>query len=340
MRRLAKAFLLVFLLGLSIEVAVRISGHAGPFVTDPAFHARPGASYWQYRADRQFTVYGPTDLRTGPLGERRHGPRGPKTGPLVAVFGDSFTFGQAVADHETWPAQLEAALRPRFPGVRVMNFGVQGHSLRMIVAHAQERLQTIRPALVVLAFIGDDLDPGREQKHVDRFGYLARGGPDQPIDRTSELLRAIARQSHGLLWFKHWLMRVVPSSENPEPSALIATVETREQPVAVLPANLPVLIESLADTPLILAELDLAETKKSRWLRRELERRLPEVSLVYMPPNFSSAPDSVWRVPGDGHPSGPAHAIYASTLVPAVSQALEKPAAADALIGTAPGKTP
>ena len=71
--------------------------------------------------------------------------------PILAV-GDSFTFGAEVADHETWPAQLQ-----KITGRRVLNGGVNGYGFDQIVLRAEALAPLYRPEAIVVAFIADDI---------------------------------------------------------------------------------------------------------------------------------------------------------------------------------------
>jgi lysophospholipase L1-like esterase len=77
--------------------------------------------------------------------------RTPGMGPILAV-GDSFTFGQDVADLETWPAQLQ-----RLCGRQVLNGGVSGYGFDQIVLRAERLAAVHKPATVVVSFIADDI---------------------------------------------------------------------------------------------------------------------------------------------------------------------------------------
>lgn len=321
MRALGKIALAILLGLVSIEVAARLSGQARLYASDPAFQAAAEGSYWHYRANRSFSVYGSTQLQTGPWGERRHSHAGSASGPVIAVFGDSFTFGQAVESDQTWPALVEVSLQTKFPGSRVLNFGVQGHSLRMIIEHAGARLPTIKPAAVVLAFIADDLDPSREQKHVDRFGYLARGAPAIPVSWNTETLRAIGRQSHALLLLKHALDRRTPRPAGVNRDSPAPPMKSPSDRFALSDA-LRGLLAELDGIPILLAELDLRTTLASSQLRSRLAQDFPRTPLIYLPAQFANTPEELWRVPGDGHPSAKAHTAYASVITPALTAVL------------------
>jgi lysophospholipase L1-like esterase len=72
-------------------------------------------------------------------------------GPILAV-GDSFTFGEEVADGDSWPAQLQ-----QITGRRVLNAGVSGYGFDQIVLRAEAMAATYAPTAIVVAFIADDI---------------------------------------------------------------------------------------------------------------------------------------------------------------------------------------
>lgn len=85
-------------------------------------------------------------------GCRSNGPGPRPAGKPVVCVGDSFTFGDQVSDHETWPAYLEQELqRP------VHNGGVFGYSLTQAVLRAEELVASKNADTLVVSFIDDDL---------------------------------------------------------------------------------------------------------------------------------------------------------------------------------------
>jgi hypothetical protein len=87
-----------------------------------------------------------------PEGLRSNGPGTHTSGMRVLTAGDSFTFGDEVADSETWPAQLGREI-----GARVFNAGVFAFGIDQAVLRATALLDSYRPDWVVLAFIRDDV---------------------------------------------------------------------------------------------------------------------------------------------------------------------------------------
>jgi hypothetical protein len=72
----------------------------------------------------------------------------------VAVFGDSFTFGDEVDTDETYAHRLRGML----PGVEVLNFGVHGYGHDQMLLSLREDGVGFAPDVVVLGFVGSDKD--------------------------------------------------------------------------------------------------------------------------------------------------------------------------------------
>lgn len=86
-----------------------------------------------------------------PRGFRFHGPE--PEGELVIAAGDSFTFGDEVADHETYPAHLQKRLqRP------VINAGVFGYGFDQTYLRARRLLTKYEARALVVQAVVDDLN--------------------------------------------------------------------------------------------------------------------------------------------------------------------------------------
>lgn len=85
-------------------------------------------------------------------GFRSNGQTRPAAGRPIVAVGDSFTFGDQVHDHESWPAALERELeRP------TLNAGVFGYSLGQAVLRAERVLSTTNAEWLVLGLFEDDI---------------------------------------------------------------------------------------------------------------------------------------------------------------------------------------
>jgi hypothetical protein len=71
----------------------------------------------------------------------------------IVLLGDSFAFGEEVADHETFAHRLEELL-PRF---EVLNLGVHGYGHdQMLISLGEEGLR-YHPDIVIVGFVQDDM---------------------------------------------------------------------------------------------------------------------------------------------------------------------------------------
>jgi lysophospholipase L1-like esterase len=82
----------------------------------------------------------------------------PAPGTLrVAVLGDSITFGWGASEADTYPAQLERLLARGGP-VEVINAGFPGTCLGEKLAWYESGVRRLRPRLVLLTLVGDDVN--------------------------------------------------------------------------------------------------------------------------------------------------------------------------------------
>jgi hypothetical protein len=93
------------------------------------------------------------------------------SGPLrddctIVAVGDSFTFGDEVSDHETWPAYLERDLR-----CRVINGGACAYGIDQSYLRALELIEEHRPRTLLLSLIYED---------IERAGHDIRQGLPKP----------------------------------------------------------------------------------------------------------------------------------------------------------------
>ena len=70
----------------------------------------------------------------------------------ILAIGDSTTFGQHLADNETWPAQLQRLLDPDARQVEVINAGVIGASSFQGLAFLRTQGLKLKPNLVIATF--------------------------------------------------------------------------------------------------------------------------------------------------------------------------------------------
>jgi len=100
--------------------------------------------------------YWGTEVTIKEYGIRSNGkdemPLSSSTPPILAV-GDSFTFGDYVSNHESWPAILENLL-----GQKVINGGVFGYGIDQSYLRAEQLIETFKPGIVIFGFHPDDIN--------------------------------------------------------------------------------------------------------------------------------------------------------------------------------------
>lgn len=117
-----------------------------PAAYDPllGYKPRPGAGGGENPWGRKVTITAE--------GFRSNGSPEALSGSPVLALGDSFTFGDEVNDDESWPAFLEKLL-----GRPVLNAGVFGYGLDQMVLRAEQLLDKVTPALLIVSITPDDI---------------------------------------------------------------------------------------------------------------------------------------------------------------------------------------
>jgi hypothetical protein len=75
-----------------------------------------------------------------------------KLPPIASAFGDSFTFGSGVGDHDTWEEQFALSAQKS-----ILNFGVPGYGIDQAVLYFEKRGRDAPGKYAILAYIAGDL---------------------------------------------------------------------------------------------------------------------------------------------------------------------------------------
>lgn len=127
-------------------------------------------------------------------------------GLRVALFGDSFTFGDEVGQEQTWGAALERRLADRGVAVEVLNFGVNAYGMDQAYLRWRRDGRRYRPDVVVFGFQGEDVLRNvnvfrplyfeRSEVPLSKPRFVERGGAlvllNVPTIPPAELPRAFA----------------------------------------------------------------------------------------------------------------------------------------------------
>lgn len=155
--RLVAVIVSVFVAVAALEVLLRMG--QGALFRFQSFTADPprGLGLIVYHDTFGWTT-APGQHRTNPTygveasGLRSHGSTAELPGPPVLLVGDSFTFGDEVADSDTWAARLQDLI-----GRRVLNAGVPAYGIDQAVLRGESLLERHHPSVVILSFISDDI---------------------------------------------------------------------------------------------------------------------------------------------------------------------------------------
>jgi len=93
----------------------------------------------------------------------------------ILAIGDSTTFGQHVADHETWPAQLQQILDPKGEVIEVINAGVIGASSFQGLSFLNTRGLALKPNVVIATFGFNDWAGANMSDRERAAAYQRRG---------------------------------------------------------------------------------------------------------------------------------------------------------------------
>lgn len=88
----------------------------------------------------------------------------------IIVLGDSLTYGYGVRDEETYPSQIEAALRKKF-NVEVLNLGVNGYQSQDIFKVVREYTPLLRPDLIIYGVCLNDFLPSGAEQYENDMAY-------------------------------------------------------------------------------------------------------------------------------------------------------------------------
>ena len=121
--------------------------------------------------------------------------------PPILATGDSYTMGPEVSDAEAWPARLQDIL-----GWRTINAGVGAYGLDQTVLRTEELARRLKPALLVVGFIADDVRRtemsrlwGREKPYFEPVGSdLALR--NVPVPPPADPSRALSTMQYLFGW--------------------------------------------------------------------------------------------------------------------------------------------
>lgn len=305
---------LLLALGIA-EVVVRLTDPVRP--PDRIEYEVDEKTYWRVRPNQS----DPTPPATSVNAQGFRGTRdvGPKTAAAtrVLVLGDSYAWGWAVADDQTFSAQLEAMAQGR---LEVINGGTPGWGVFQFQAHLERLIGTLEPdVVVVFVNTGDIL----------RQPY-ASAEEEQRFLRESELRNRIRNFSKLFTAAYRLMERYRLAAQN----RVVANAEPMDARGGVNPELYSRLLER--DLARLRAMNDLARANGSSFVLVAWPQQIPmspvflagmrefsrttETVLVDMSPTLEAYAPTEYSLPNDVHPSEFGHKLIAERLLPALRQ--------------------
>ncbi len=102
----------------------------------------------------------------------------------IAIFGDSFTFGDEVRQDETWGVALERALAARAVRAEVLNFGVNAYGMDQAYLRWRRDGRTHHPDVVLFGFQAEDA-----LRNLNVFRPLYFMSSEVPLSKPRLVLR-------------------------------------------------------------------------------------------------------------------------------------------------------
>jgi hypothetical protein len=135
-----------------------IDRHRGGVEVYYGFDAYHPSRGWALKPNlRDADPYGPASLNSNSAGMRgrdEYGEHPPDGVTRIVLLGDSFAFGEEVADHETFARRLEELL----PRVEVLNLGIHGYGHDQMLISLREEGLRYHPDIVIVGFVQDDME--------------------------------------------------------------------------------------------------------------------------------------------------------------------------------------
>lgn len=114
--------------------------------------------------------------------------------PLIAVLGDSITFGYGVENEEALPSRLQELI----PTHNVLNAGTPGYHIAQEAALYKEKLAPLNPDALILIFYWNDFD--RKTSWLDLDGTLRPEGWEESDNVCRPIENGVLSMLPGKCW--------------------------------------------------------------------------------------------------------------------------------------------
>ncbi len=252
---------------------------------------------------------------------------------VVLAFGDSFTFGDEIADHQTWTALLE-----ELTTYKVLNAGVSSYGLDQMILRARSLIPKYHPDIVVVSIIYESLERCRQNvRHgVPKPYFIIEDNnlvlKNQPVPFKSDGKLDFVRGLLGYSHLAHKVMdRLFPAYWWKDTMKDFRYVEGDSNALEIALALLSSLRKALSSETrlmiLVQSDINVSETRHlvlEKFLQ-EVNKRIPNVEICNTVPYFlalkkNNTPEFDKLFLAGGHLSVNGNALTAQLLKQTLSQ--------------------
>lgn len=133
-------------------------------------------------------------LKTNSLGMRSPELSREKTVPRVLVLGDSYTFGYGLSEGEPFCSVIARKWKGK---LEIANAAVSGFEIQDSAAQFERVVDRVKPDLVVMTFVSNDLDDSRIFEPTPTGGYVREPRIDELTDDIFASTTNYLRLAHG-----------------------------------------------------------------------------------------------------------------------------------------------
>jgi hypothetical protein len=251
-------------------------------------------------------------------GSRATSPEGARRGPAVAFLGGSYTQGWAVSDDETFPWRIQE----RFPSLDVRNYGTSGYgTLQSLLVMERILAGDPAPGIVLYGFIGH-----HEIRNVAHpawlrmlAAYATRGHVETPyctLDQDGGLERHPPIGYPG--WPLHERLATVAFLES-----AYADLEGRERAAQARAVTERLMVEMGRLAVARDVRFAVVLLNATREVRAHYEAFLRSQGIDFLDCVHPLRPELL--VPGEIHPNGRLHGMWADCIEPKLRSWLDDP---------------
>lgn len=230
----------------------------------------------------------------------------------ILALGDSFTFGQGVADHETFCSQLETISGHNLD---VINAGVPGWGVFQEQMRLPRIIGAIRPDFVLVTFVEKDAYRQPFPSEEERRAFLRESRVKNAIRNASKSLTLLGRTVQKLQLF--YARKAVPNAQAEKTQEAEGPTDTFKR---CLEADLARILSmrdiSSAHGARLVIMLWPQATQNTDYFLETMTGfgRQHDIGIINLSDTLAGVSRDQWTLPHDGHPNSLGHKLAARRL--------------------------